>query len=58
MSKQLACGDIVPGCDFKAEAASEAELIKKVAEHAAKHHGVKDVTPELQGKLQSAVRTR
>ena len=58
MSKQLACGDVVPGCSFKAEAASEDELMKKVAEHAAKQHGVKDVTPELQGKLKSAVRTR
>jgi predicted small metal-binding protein len=58
MSKQLACGDVVPGCAFEAEAANEDELMKKVAEHAAQQHGVKDVTPELAGKLKSAIRTR
>jgi predicted small metal-binding protein len=58
MSKELACGDVVPGCAFKAEAANEDELLKQVAEHAAKQHGVKDVTPELAGRLKAAVRTR
>ena len=58
MSKQLACGDVVPGCAFKAEAASEDELMRKVAEHAAQQHGVKEVTSDLQGKLKSAIRTR
>jgi predicted small metal-binding protein len=58
MSKHLECGDVVPGCAFKAEASSEDELMKKVAAHAAQQHGVKDVTPELAGKLKSAIRTR
>jgi predicted small metal-binding protein len=55
--KSIACGDIVPGCDFKAEAESEQELMSKVAKHAAEHHGVKEVTPELEDKLKSAVKT-
>lgn len=58
MSKQLACGDVVPGCAFTAEAGSEDELMKKAADHAAKQHGVKDVTPELAAKLKAAIRTR
>jgi predicted small metal-binding protein len=56
MSKQLACGDVVPGCAFKTEAATEDELIKKVAEHAAQHHGVQQVTPELAAKVKAAIR--
>ena len=55
--KKIACGDIVPGCSFKAEAATEDELLKKVAEHAAQHHGVKKVTPELLKKVKSSIRS-
>jgi len=58
MSKQLACGDVVEGCAFKAEAATEEDLMKKVADHAAQQHGVKDVTPELAAKVKAAIRTR
>ena len=58
MSKQLACGDVVPGCAFEAEALSEDELVKKAAVHAAQQHGVKEVTPELAAKLKAAIRTR
>ena len=58
MSKQLACGDVVPGCGFKADAATEDELIKKVAAHAAQSHGVKEVTPELAAKLKAAIQAR
>ena len=58
MSKQMACGDVVEGCAFKAEAATEEDLMKKVADHAAQQHGVKDVTPELAAKVKAAIRTR
>jgi predicted small metal-binding protein len=47
---------VVPGCAFKTEAATEDELIKKVAEHAAQHHGVQQVTPELAAKVKAAIR--
>jgi len=45
--KQVRCGDIVPGCDFKARAETEPELLQKVAEHAREVHGIKEVTPDL-----------
>jgi len=57
MSKKLACGDLVEGCAFHAEAGNEDELMKKVAAHAAEKHGVKEVTPELAAKLKAAIRT-
>jgi len=56
MAKQLACGDIMTGCQFKAEAATEAELLRKVAAHAAEKHGVKEITPELAMKVKSIIK--
>ena len=57
-SKNIACGDVVPGCGFTAEAATEAELIAQVAAHAAHEHGVKEITPELAEKVKAAIRTQ
>ena len=58
MTKHIACGNVVSGCGFEAEAATESELVEKVKAHAAKDHGVKEVTPELAAKVQAAIETR
>ncbi len=58
MAKQISCGDVVPGCDWKASAQSEDELLKQVTTHAAEVHGVKEVTPELAAQVRAAIRTR
>ena len=58
MSKQIACNDIVSGCEFTATAPSEQELIAKVACHAEKDHGVQEVTPELAAKVKAAIKDR
>jgi predicted small metal-binding protein len=58
MEKQVACGDVVPGCTFKASAPTEQELLQKVAQHAKDSHGVHDVTPELAAKVKAAIRDR
>ena len=55
MKKHIACGNVVPGCSFTASAATEEELIQKVAEHAAHAHGVAEVTPELAAKVKAAI---
>jgi predicted small metal-binding protein len=55
--KRFACGDIVPGCGFIASADSEDELMKQVAAHAAEHHHIEEVTPELAAKVKAAIRT-
>jgi predicted small metal-binding protein len=54
--KRIACDDVVPGCKFVATAATEEELLTKVADHAAHDHGVKEVSPELLAKVKGAVR--
>lgn len=56
--KHIACGDVVPGCTWTANAPTEEELLKKVVAHAAQDHGVKEVTPELAAKVQAAIKTR
>jgi predicted small metal-binding protein len=56
-TKHLACGAIVPDCPFTASAATEEELMQKVAEHAAHEHGVSELTPELAALVKAAIRT-
>lgn len=57
-AKHLACGRIVPGCTFTASAATEDELLKQVAAHAAEAHGVTEITPDLASKVKAAIETR
>ncbi len=58
MTKHIACGDVVNGCAFLASAATEEDLLKKVAAHAAADHGVTEVTPELAAKVRAAIQSR
>ena len=58
MSKAISCGHVVPGCAFTAEAKTEEELLRKIAEHAREAHGVTEVTPELLSKVKSAIVTQ
>ncbi|HET9314272.1 MAG TPA: DUF1059 domain-containing protein [Vicinamibacteria bacterium] len=58
MSKHIACGDIVEGCAWKADAPTEDELLQKVVAHASSAHDVKQVTPELAAQVKSAIRDR
>jgi predicted small metal-binding protein len=53
----MACADVVPGCDFVASAPTDEELLRHVAEHAARDHGVTAITPELAEKVKAAIRT-
>ena len=52
----ISCAHIVPECPFTASAASEEELLKKVVAHAAKDHGVTEITPELASKVKAAIK--
>lgn len=55
--KEIACGDLMPGCDFKAAAETEEKLLQKVAAHAKEVHGL-DVTPELVAQVKTKIRDR
>ena len=56
MEKHLLCGDVVDGCKVKFTAENEEEILKQVAAHAARDHGVTEVSPELVAKVRSAIR--
>ncbi len=58
MTKHIACNDVVKGCAFEASAATEKELLEQVTAHAAKDHGVTEVTPELAAQVKAAIRSR
>lgn len=55
MAKRISCADVGLDCDFAAMADSEEELLELVAEHAERVHGIDEITPELQGKVNRAI---
>jgi len=57
-AKRIACAEIVPECPFTASAASEEELMTLVAAHAAKDHGITEITPELAAQVKAAIKSR
>jgi predicted small metal-binding protein len=57
-AKRIACAEIVPECPFTASAATEEELLEKVAAHAAHDHGITEITPELAAKVKAAITSR
>jgi predicted small metal-binding protein len=57
-AKIIACAEIVPECPFTASAATEEELVQKVAAHAAHDHGIAEITPELAAKVKAAIKNR
>ena len=56
--KYIACAAIVPDCPFTATAATEEELLKSVAAHAAHDHGITEVSPELAAKVKASIKSR
>lgn len=55
MEKRIACGDVVSGCNWTAVAATESELLEKVAAHAAHDHHVSDVDEDLMARIKAAI---
>ena len=56
MAKSIKCLDVGVQCDFEARAENEAELMKKVAEHAKNAHGITQIPAELLAKVRIAIR--
>ncbi len=58
MGKVLACGDLMPGCNFVAEGKDVAEVMAKGVEHAKSAHGLAAIPPELAAKVQAAIKDK
>lgn len=52
----IECKDLGMDCGFKATAETEEELLKKVAEHTAEVHGMKEISPETMEKVKSIIK--
>jgi predicted small metal-binding protein len=50
------CKDIGMDCPFEVTAPTEAELMKKIGEHAAKAHAMMVVPPDLLAKIKGAIK--
>ena len=55
MAKSIKCLDVGVDCDFEARAENEAELMKKVAEHARTAHGITQIPAEMVAKVKAAI---
>lgn len=53
--KRIDCGDLVPGCTFKAQAETEAEVLHIESNHVKNAHGF-DVTPEFLTRARGRIR--
>ncbi|MCA1841770.1 MAG: DUF1059 domain-containing protein [Actinobacteria bacterium] len=57
MAYEFSCKDAgAEGCNWKTRAATEDELVAKIAEHAQKRHKVKNVTATIANYARSAAR--
>lgn len=54
--KHLRCRDVGMDCDFEAHGRSEEDVIQQAATHAARVHGISEITPELAEWVRAAVR--
>ena len=54
MSQYLSC--IIPGCTAEFAGESEDEILRQVAEHAARDHKITTIDPETVEKVRAAIR--
>ena len=57
MGKMIECAKVDPssGCTHVVRGKDEDEVLRNAMEHA-KQHGIREVTPELMGKVKHAIR--
>ncbi len=56
MTKVLACGDVIPGCEGVVRAKSQEELMPLVIEHVSSVHGITEIDAETVTKVTAAIR--
>lgn len=57
MAKVLRCGELMAGCQHVVRGATEEEVLRQAAKHAAETHKITDMTPDLVAKVKSKIRT-
>lgn len=56
MAKEMKCADVGMDCGFVARAETTEALLEQVVAHAAKEHGIEEITPDLHKKVTSVIR--
>ncbi len=54
--KHLRCRDVGLDCDFEAHGASDDDVMRQAAAHAARAHGIREITPDLESRARAAIR--
>ena len=54
--KHLRCRDVGMECDFEAHGRSDDEVVQQAATHAARVHGITEITPDLETRVRAAIR--
>lgn len=49
--KQFECGTLVPGCTWHTEAESDAEVVRRAADHLRNVHGEQIVRPDMIARI-------
>ena len=52
----FACKDIGMDCKFQATAPTDAELMRKIADHAKSVHNIDPVPPDLMARIKNAIK--
>ncbi|MDD1752892.1 MAG: DUF1059 domain-containing protein [Methanotrichaceae archaeon] len=55
--KQLSCSDVGMACGFQVRAKTEDEVMEHARAHAAKAHGLKEISPNTENKIKSVIKT-
>lgn len=51
------CKDLGMSCPFETTAKTENELMRKIADHAAKAHNMKTISPDMMEKIKKVIKT-
>ena len=54
--KHMRCRDVGMDCDFEAHGRNDDEILEKAAAHAARDHGITEITPDLEKRVRGAIR--
>ncbi|MBI3989333.1 MAG: DUF1059 domain-containing protein [candidate division NC10 bacterium] len=56
MGKELHCREVGMNCDAVVRGETVDEVMKQAAEHAAKDHGITEITAEMATKVKAAIK--